>query len=128
LGRPGNRLEAVEVVAIDADRQPIELLELHQLAHIARVEDGEIRIEAIAGDFSPALEKAELVEDVAIHEHVAGAGRELEVPVAERDCLLDTGLEQRVRHRDLGALLLAIGAEPAIQVAEAGGLDMENAA
>ena len=86
-------------------------LEVFQLAPAGRCPSAagtrEIGVEAVAADAAARLSrKLELVEELPVHEHVAGAGRQVELVVAHADRLRDAGLEELVRHRQLGRLLL----------------------
>ena len=86
----------------------------------------EIGEEVIGVDRRVLIEKPELVEDVPVHENVAGAGGELELAIPHVDRLPDAVLEYRVLHRDLAALLFGVGAELTLEVAIPGRLNIQD--
>src|SRR5262249_43244536 len=121
-------LEAREIVSIDADGQRTHLLELMNGLDVRRLRYGEVGEEPVGLDAVLAFEKSELVEQVTVHEHVARAGGQVEVVVAQVQRLRDAVAEEIVVHDDARALLLRIGAEAAIEIAEARGFDAQRRA
>jgi hypothetical protein len=123
----GDGDEAFLVVPIDADHDSLELLEAHQAHQLLLCRDGEVREEVVALHLGMGIQEGEFLERMLVHEHVAGARREMEALEAEADRLLDAVRERVVRHVQLRALLLLVGAKPAFQVAGARGLVVEGA-
>src|SRR5690348_16760582 len=95
---------------------------------VRRLRYGEVGEEAVALHARVALEKVELAEQVTIHEDVARAGRQVEIVVAELERLRDAVAEELVAHHDPRALLFRIGAEAAIEIADARRLDAQRRA
>src|SRR5262245_44351666 len=99
-----------------------------QSLDVRRLRYGEVAEERIALDALLALEKFELLEQVTVHEHVARAGGEVEFVVAEVQRLQDAVAEEIVVHDDARALLFRIGAEAAVEIADARSLDVQRGA
>src|SRR5262249_40302280 len=95
---------------------------------VRRLRYGEVGEEPVALDARLALEKFDLVEQVTVHEHVARARGQVELVVAQVQCLPDAIPEEVVAHHDTGALLFRIGAKAAIEIADARGLDAQRRA
>jgi hypothetical protein len=74
--------ECFRVISVDADQEAGQLAEIEQALDVPRPRNGEIGVEAVALDGCHALQMFQLPEDAAIHENVAGAGREIEMPIA----------------------------------------------
>jgi hypothetical protein len=128
VGGLGECLERGRVAPVNADGDPLELLELQQLKNVVAIGHTEIGTEGVASDFRVRLEVLELAEQAAVHEDAAGAGRKLDPPISHLRRLFDAAFEQLLRHHGLGALLLGVGAEAAVEVAEARRLDVDQIA
>src|SRR4029450_10703390 len=128
FGRARDRDEGFEVVAVNTDVEPDELLQAKQPLDVFRPGNREIREERIGDDIRMRVEKLELVENVPVHENVAGTGRQFETVVAELERLLDAIEEELIGHRNLRTLLLVVSAEPAFQIAETRRLDVKRIA
>ena len=90
-----DRDEALEVVAVDADRQVLQLLQRREALDGLGLRDREIGEELVGLDLRVLLEELELARERPVHEDVAGARRQLEAAVAERERLLHHVHESR---------------------------------
>src|SRR5438067_1358694 len=112
-------------MTVYADVKILDFSELDEALDVLMPGNGEIGMKSVAANARVLLEPGELVQKLAIHEHVAGARRQVESVVSHLQRLRYAIPEKCFVHDDFRAQLFRIGAEAAVQVADAGCLDAQ---
>jgi len=125
-GRLRNGHEAFFVMSVYADGQALKFLEVHEAHELIFRRDRQVREKVISAHIRMSIKVGKLFERMFVHEHVAGARREMEAIETNVYRLIDAIKKHLVRHGYRRALLLLVRTEAALEITVAARLDIKG--